>query len=69
MENARTPMLIGIVGLWFIGIPACYIIGILMHYGPIGLRLGFGSGFVIAALLLWLYYRRYTLKNDENAKT
>lgn len=59
MENSKFPMLIGIVGLWFVGIPACYVIGIVMHYGPIGLRLGFGSGFIVATAILWPYYKRY----------
>ena len=63
MENSKFPMLIGIVGLWFIGIPACYIFGIVLHYGPIGLRIGFGSGFIVAAAILWPYYKRYSKTN------
>ena len=30
------------------------------NYGPIGLRLGFGSGFIVAAAILWPYYKRYS---------
>jgi len=53
LHDSKTPMHIGIICLWGISIPMNYLCGILLHGGPIGLRFGFMSGFVIAAWILW----------------
>lgn len=54
VHDSKAPMYIGTLCLWFISIPLCYLIGFLFHHGPLGLRVGFMSGFIIAAVLLGL---------------
>jgi MATE family multidrug resistance protein len=54
LHDSHGPMRIGIIALWFISLPACYLIGFTFKGGPIGLRIGFLSGFVFAAALLVL---------------
>ncbi len=46
-------MIVGIICLWLISLPACYLAGFNFDGGPVGLRLGFSIGFVLAALILW----------------
>jgi putative MATE family efflux protein len=52
LHDSKAPMKIGLFCLWFISLPVSAIAG-LLFWGPIGLRAGFVSGFVIATLLLW----------------
>ncbi len=52
LHDSKIPMNVGIICLWAISIPASYIIGITLHTGPIGLRLGFVSGIMIASVIL-----------------
>lgn len=59
LKNVKAPMIIGTLSLWFVGLPACYILGIVCQEGPIGLRLGFSFGYVTGALILWFYYRKF----------
>jgi MATE family multidrug resistance protein len=53
LHDSHTPMRIGIITLWLIALPISYSVGFTFHGGPIGLRIGFASGFVIAAIVLW----------------
>lgn len=59
LKNSKMPMLIGTGCLWFLSLPISYLAGIFYHGGPIALRVGFGSGYLIAAILLWGYFLRY----------
>lgn len=53
LHDSKAPMNIGIICLWLISLPLSYVIAFLMHGGPIGLRLGFMTGFIVAAIVLW----------------
>jgi MATE family multidrug resistance protein len=53
LHDFHAPMRIGILTLWLFSLPASYIVGFILHGGPIGLRIAFTSGFVIAAAILW----------------
>ena len=54
MHDSRAPMRIGIMAMWLVSVPLSYLIGVICHGGPVGLRLGFFSGFIFATLLLFL---------------
>lgn len=53
MHDSKAPMVIGIICIWLISIPASYIAGFLLHFGPIGLRVGYTIGFVVPVWWLW----------------
>lgn len=53
LHDTKTPMLISSASLWVVSLPACYFFGFVCHGGPIGLRVGFASGFFVAAWVLW----------------
>lgn len=53
LHDSKTPMHAGIICLWLISLPVSYYVGFHMSDSPIGLRIGFMSGFLIAALYLW----------------
>lgn len=69
LKNSKTPMLIGNACLWFISLPACYVIGIYWHQGPVGLRIGFGLGYIVAAIVLWRYFGQYREAFVANAQS
>jgi MATE family multidrug resistance protein len=58
LHDSHGPMRIGIVALWLISLPTCYLTGFPLKGGPIGLRIGFLSGFVFAAVVLMLRVRK-----------
>ncbi len=53
MHQSKAPMRIGIFSLWLISTPVSYLVGFVWHQGPIGLRIGFMSGYLVACILLW----------------
>ena len=52
MNDAKTPMYVGICCLWIISISLCYVLAITLHYGPIGIRIGIAIGIICACLYL-----------------
>jgi multidrug resistance protein, MATE family len=54
LHDSKAPMNVGIFCLWIISLPLSYLVAFHLNGGPIGLRLGFMSGFIIAAFLLWI---------------
>lgn len=54
LHESKTPMIIGIACLWAISLPICYLFGVTFNGGPIWLRIGFASGFLVAVLILWM---------------
>lgn len=53
MHDSATPMRIGVICMWLVSLPIAYLISFPLNGGPIGLRIGFGSGFILAVILLW----------------
>lgn len=58
LQDSQTPMQIGVLTVWLISLPVSYLCGFIAHQGPIGLRLGFVSGFIVAAVMLWMRLRK-----------
>lgn len=61
LHDAKTPMNVGVICMWFISLPVCYLVGISFQAGPIGLRIGFISGFAVATVILY-----YKIRNKLN---
>ncbi len=67
LHDSKSPMKSGIFCLWIISLPLSYLIAFKLHGGPIGLRIGFMSGFIIAAWLLGTkIYHKINLIIDAN---
>ena len=58
LHDSHTPMRVGLMTIWLISLPLCYIVGFTLHGGPVGLRIAFASGFVIAIVIQWKQIRR-----------
>lgn len=58
LHDSKVPMIVGIICLWFVSLPVSYFIGFIFSGGPIGLRIGFISGFLLASILLWVRIQR-----------
>lgn len=58
LHDSREPMRIGIIAMWFVSLPMSYIIGMIFRGGPVGLRIGFISGFILAVILLFIRIRQ-----------
>ncbi|WP_108650922.1 MATE family efflux transporter [Dongshaea marina] len=52
LHDSKAPMWIGVFCLWGFSLPMAYLVAFRLHEGPVGLRIGFALGFVIATLLL-----------------
>ena len=53
LHDSKTPMVVGLIGLWAISLPMAYIIGFICKGGPVGLQMGFACGFFVASAVLW----------------
>lgn len=53
MHDSKAPMVIGVACIWLISVSGSYIAGFVLHFGPIGLRVGFMLGFIVPVLWLW----------------
>lgn len=70
LHDSSTPMTIGIFCLWCVSLPMAYLIGFHFHEGPIGLRLGFITGFIVASMLLSKrLYNRLTQEKQQQLET
>jgi len=58
LHDSQSPMRIGIIAMWFVALPMSYLTGMVYQGGPIGLRIGFVSGFIFAVILLVLRTRK-----------
>ena len=61
LQDSKTPMYVGMFCLWVIGISTSYILGIGLHIGPIGVRLGPCMGIICAAIFLLYNFYQYKL--------
>src|SRR5512134_4006731 len=59
VADTRTPMLVNVLGFWFVGLPVSAALGFATAAGPRGLWWGLTAGLVLVALvLLWRARRR-----------
>lgn len=58
LQDSQAPMQIGVFSIWLISLPVSYLCGFVTHHGPVGLRLGFVSGFFVAVIMLGLRLRK-----------
>ena len=55
-QNSKLPMLVGVGSLWIISLPICYATEFYFSIGPVGMRVSFMSGFIVATIILWKYF-------------
>ena len=59
LHNAKTPMIVGVIGICVIGLVSSYVMSGWFGWGPIGVRLGLTVGILVAAAyLLILFFNR-----------
>ncbi len=58
MQDVKIPTLITMLSYWIIGIPVSYIFGFTLHQGAMGIWYGLSTGLFVAAVLLYLRYKR-----------
>ncbi|MFY0252494.1 MATE family efflux transporter [Chitinophaga sp. 30R24] len=63
LGDVRIPTLITLLAYWVLGIPLGYLLGIKMGYGVEGIWWGLSIGLVVAALLLFLRFHKYDLRD------
>lgn len=61
LQDSKKPMFVGMFCLWLISISSSYLLGIKLHVGPIGVRLGIGIGIICATLYLLFDFYRHKL--------
>ncbi len=57
LADTRTPMLIGLVGFWAVGLPVSLWLGFRTSLGPVGLWWGLVAGLAVVAVLLLVRVR------------
>lgn len=60
LHDTKGSMKLGIICLWMISLPASYLVGFTLNGGPVGLRIGFMTGFIVAVILLWRQLHKST---------
>ena len=55
--DTRTPMLVNVLGFWLMGLPASWLLGLRLGFGPRGLWWGLTLGLVVVAIFLVLRAR------------
>lgn len=60
LGSTRRPLLINILGHWFIGLPVGLALGFGLKWGATGLWLGLVAGLASVAILLWREWERMT---------
>ena len=58
LGDTRTPMIVGILGFWLLGLPVSLLLGFTLNYGPAGLWWGLVLGLVAVALFLLFRLRQ-----------
>ena len=61
VQDTRRPMVYAFVAYWMLGLPASWILGIEMGFGPEGIWLGLCVGLAAAAITLSLRFLRLIL--------
>ncbi len=56
--DTRVPMILNLVGFWFVGLPACVFLGFTLGMGPQGVWWGLALGIGVVGVLLMFRIRR-----------
>lgn len=56
MQDTRWPMYAAAISYWGLGIPASYVLGVMMGFGGVGVWLGLVIGLLFASAALWWRY-------------
>jgi MATE family multidrug resistance protein len=57
--DTRTPMIVNVLGFWFVGLPVSWWLGLRAGQGPVGLWWGLTMGLIVVALfLIWRVWSR-----------
>lgn len=64
LHDTKIPMFITIIASWLISIPVGYILGFILHFGVVGINLGFLFGSIIIAIFLSKRLLRLAAKFD-----
>jgi len=69
ISETRMPMIVNVIGHWFLGLPVGYVLCFRLGWGVIGLWIGLSIGLVVAALVLTLvWWKRSLLLVMQDAK-
>ena len=58
LEDVRVPGVISLIAYWVIGLPVGYMLGFKLGFGVNGVWLGLLAGLSVAALLLFLRFKK-----------
>jgi MATE family multidrug resistance protein len=58
LEDVKIPTIIAMISYWFIALPVGYVLAIIFDIGPLGVWMGYLSGLIVAAILLFNRYRK-----------
>jgi multidrug resistance protein, MATE family len=61
ISETRMPMLVNVIGHWFLGLPVGYLLCFRLGWGVAGLWIGLSVGLVVAALVLTVVWWQKTL--------
>ena len=64
-HDTHMPMLVGIVVVWFIGVPIGYLLTFTFHWGAIGLPIAYTFGFILGAFILWRRFIWHVRRHQE----
>jgi MATE family multidrug resistance protein len=65
IADTRVPMLMNLVGFWFIGLPVSAFLGFTLDMGPRGVWWGLAVGIGVVAILLLARVRRRFLRSIQ----
>jgi multidrug resistance protein, MATE family len=68
LQDVRTPMLLGFVAFWCVGLGFAYLWGFYLQWGAVGLWMGQCLGVQVAALTYYLRFRRSINKLQWQSK-
>lgn len=59
LDNTKGSMMVSLICHWLIGLPASYVLGYPMGYGPIGIAAGSLVGLIVSVMVLLKFYFHY----------
>lgn len=56
LHDAKTPMIIGLIGICVIGLTSSYVMSVWIGWGPVGVRMGLAFGIILCAVYLLIQF-------------